>query len=130
MNKREGIILVGVKTTKVILELNKHLNWLNQFGVVHIPLEYSEEAVGSFSVEIFTLGIEAEKKKKKFREGVILAGEKTIKLLLEIKKQVDWLNQFGVAHIPMEYFEELIGDFSVEIFTLGVEVGKSESKVE
>lgn len=64
------------------------------------------------------------------REGIILAGEKTIQLLLEIKKQVDWLNQSGVIHIPMEYFEELVGDFSVEIFTLGFEVGKSEAEGE
>lgn len=62
------------------------------------------------------------------REGIILAGVKTTKVLLEIKKQVEWLNRFGVVHIPMEYFEELIGDFSIEIFTIGVEVGKSESK--
>ncbi|MEH7886650.1 hypothetical protein V7654_20305 [Bacillus sp. JJ1609] len=126
MNQRGGIILAGVKTTKLLLEIKKHLDWLNQFRVVHIPLEYFEETIGSFSVEIFKLGIEAGEKKKEFREGIILAGEKTVKLLFEIKKHLDWLNQSGVIHIPMEYFEKLIGDFSVEIFTLGVEVGKSE----
>lgn len=60
------------------------------------------------------------------REGVILSGVKTTKLLLEIKKQIDWLNQFETVYIPIEYFEELISDFSVEIFKLGVEVGKGK----
>lgn len=128
MNKREGIILAGVKTAKVILEIKKPLDWLNQFGVAHITLKYFEDAIGSFSVDIFTLGIAAGK--KEFREKINLVREKTIKLLMEIKKQLEWLNQFEVVHIPMEYFEELIGDFSVEIFTLGVEVGKGESEGE
>jgi hypothetical protein len=62
------------------------------------------------------------------REGIVLAGVKTTKVILEFKKHVDWLNQFWGVHIPLEYFEELIGGFSLEIFTRGVEVGKSEAE--
>jgi hypothetical protein len=41
------------------------------------------------------------------REGIILARVKTTKQLLEIKMQVDWLNQSGVIHFQMEYFRRV-----------------------
>jgi hypothetical protein len=62
------------------------------------------------------------------KESVIIASKKTVLLLLEIKKQLDWLNQFGTVYVPMEYFEELIGNFSVEIFQIGFEAGRKSMR--